>query len=150
MEEDLLTSETPERGSVAQPIPFAHPSEEEFARLLDFYRIAWLYEPKTFQLEWDAEGNVMEAFTPDFYLPEEDLYVELTTLRQNLVREKNRKLRKLRRLYPEVNIKLFFRRDYRRLLEKYGLLEAKGDTVGQAKPDQEAEQLGEAGPKGKA
>jgi hypothetical protein len=148
MEEGFLTSETSAPENAARSIPFAHPSEEEFARLLDFYRIAWLYEPRTFPLEWDAEGNVIEAFTPDFYLSEEDLYVELTTLRQSLVREKNRKLRKLRRLYPEVNIRLFFRRDYRRLLEKYGLLEAKGDTVGQVKPDQGVG-IGEAKPKGK-
>lgn len=109
---------------------FAHPSEEELARLLDFYQIRWEYEPMTFPLEWDEEGNVTEAFTPDFYLPDQDLYIELTTSLQRLVTSKNRKLQRLRKLYPEVNIKLFYRKDYRNLLMKYGLLKQKEHTVG--------------------
>lgn len=100
---------------------FAHPSEEEFARLLDFYGIRWLYEPKTFPLSWNAESQVTEAFSPDFYLPDADLYIELTTLKQSLVTAKNRKVRRLRELYPEVNIKLFYGRDIRSLMTKYGL-----------------------------
>ena len=100
--------------------PFAHQSERDFASILDFYQIEWRYEPRTFPLEWDSQGNVAESFTPDFYLPELDLYVELTTLKQSLVTKKNRKLRRLRELYPDVNIKLFYGRDYRRLMTKYG------------------------------
>ena len=102
-----------------RPDSFGHPSEEEFARLLDFYRIEWLYEPRSFPLAW--RGNkVAEMFTPDFYLPELDIYIELTTLKQSLITEKNRKLRRLRELYPEVNIKLLNKNDYLRLLAKYG------------------------------
>lgn len=100
---------------------FAHPTEEQFACILDFYCIEWQYEPRTFVLKRDEEGNVLEAFAPDFYLPQQDLYVELTTLRPSLIRVKNRKLRAVRDLYPEVNIKLFKRRDLRLLLLKYGL-----------------------------
>ncbi len=100
---------------------FAHPTEEQFARILDYYGIPWQYEPRTFPLQWDEAGNVVEAFTPDFYLPQQDLYVELTTLRPQLATAKNRKLRRLKELYPEVNIKLFKRRDMRDLLIKYGL-----------------------------
>lgn len=102
---------------------FAHKSEEEFARVLDFYRIQWEYEPRSFPLAWDQEGRVVEAFTPDFYLPDFDLYIELTTLKQDLVTEKNRKIRKLRELYPEVKLKVFYGRDFRSLLQKYGLAE---------------------------
>ena len=102
-----------------RPISFSHPSEEEFARLLDFYKIQWMYEPRSFPLEWDGD-KVKEMFTPDFYLPDLDLYVELTTMKQELIREKNRKLRRLKELYPEVNIKLLNKRDYHRLLAKYG------------------------------
>lgn len=98
-----------------------NPSEEEFARLLDYYRIEWQYEPRSFPLRWDSEGNVIEAFAPDFYLPEQDLYIELTTMRQSLVNRKNRKLRRLKELYPEINIKLLYRGDYQALLEKYGI-----------------------------
>ena len=101
--------------------PVAHPSEREFANLLNFYQIKWEYEPRSFPLELDSEGRVLESFTPDFYLPELDLYIELTTLKQSLVTKKNRKLRRLRELYPDVNIKLLYRRDYRSLMLKYGL-----------------------------
>jgi len=100
---------------------FAHPSEEEFAKILDFYQLEWEYEPRTFPLEWDEEGRLLESFTPDFYLPAFDLYIELTTLKQSLVTKKNRKRRRLRELYPGVNIKLFYGRDFRSLMAKYGL-----------------------------
>ncbi len=101
-------------------VSFANDSEREFASILDFYQLEWQYEPRTFPLRWDAEGKVEDAFTPDFYLCELDLYVELTTLKQSLVTKKNRKLRRLRELYPDVNIKLFYGRDYRSLMAKYG------------------------------
>ncbi len=102
---------------------FAHPSEEEFAKLLDFYQIKWLYEPKSFPLEWDSEGRMKEAFTPDFYLPDFDLYIELTTQRQKLVTYKNKKIRRLRELYPGINIKILYSRDYKNLLKRFGVIE---------------------------
>lgn len=98
---------------------FAHPSEEEFARILDFYGLQWVYEPRSFLLRWEGE-QPREMFTPDFYLPELELYLELTTMKQSLVTKKNRKLRRLKELYPDINIKLLYRRDYHRLLAKYG------------------------------
>lgn len=105
---------------LSKPAVFAHPSEAQFARLLDFYGVEWQYEPHSFPLRREGE-RVVEAFTPDFYLPAFDLYVELTTLRQSLVTYKNRKLRLLREQYPEINIKLLYRRDYLRLLERFGI-----------------------------
>jgi hypothetical protein len=103
------------------PPHFAHPAEEVFSRILDFYGIQWEYEPRSFALAWDEQGRVTEAFRPDFYLPEQDLYVELTTLRPRLSTHKNRKLRRMKELYPEINIKLFKRREMRDLMVKYGL-----------------------------
>lgn len=100
---------------------FAHTSEEELARILDFYGIRWEYEPRSFPLDWDEQGRVVESFSPDFYLPDFDLYIELTTLKQNLVTRKNRKLRRLRDLYPNVRVKMFYGRDFRNLLVKYDL-----------------------------
>jgi len=100
---------------------FAHPAEETFSKILDYYGIAWEYEPRTFALEWDEEGNVTEAFAPDFYLPGQDLYIELTTLRPKLTTHKNRKLRRIKELYPDINIKLFKRRDLHDMMVKYGL-----------------------------
>lgn len=113
----------------AQP-DFVHPIEAEFARLLDYYGIDWEYEPKTFVLEQDEAGNVKEAFSPDFYLPNEDLFVELTTMRPKLITKKNRKIRRLRELHPEVNIKLFKRSDLRDLMIKYGLDEQAAAILG--------------------
>lgn len=101
------------------PEPFAHNAEYEFARILDFYGIDWQYEPRFFPLRWER-GHVTEAFTPDFYLPDLNLYVELTTLKSSLTAEKNRKMRLLKELYPEVNIIMLKKRDYLRLLAKYG------------------------------
>lgn len=103
--------------------PFGHPSEEVFANLLDFYGIAWDYEPRSFPLQWDKDGKVAEAFTPDFYLPEFDLYVELTTMKQAHVTKKNRKIRLLRAIYPHVNIQVFYQKDVQDLVMKYGLPE---------------------------
>ncbi|MEX0674937.1 MAG: hypothetical protein WD067_09185 [Gaiellaceae bacterium] len=100
---------------------FANEAELECAKILDYYGIPWQYEPVTFVLERDEEGRVVEAFTPDFYLPEQRLFLEITVMKQSLVTRKNRKLRKLRRLYPDVRVKLFYRRDIERLAQRYGL-----------------------------
>ena len=102
---------------------FANASEEMFANLLDFYRIAWEYEPRSFPVQWDRDGNVHESFTPDFYLPEVDMYVELTTMKQSLVTRKNRKVRLLRELYPHLNIQVYYQKDFENLVFKYGLAE---------------------------
>jgi hypothetical protein len=114
--------------------PFAHASEAEMSRILDFYAVRWAYEPHTFPILWNLEGDVVESFAPDFYLPDLDLYLEMTTLRQKLVRKKNRKLRRLRELYPDLNVKLFYARDFRALMLKYGrlaLVDGLSGTLGQ-------------------
>ena len=100
---------------------FANAAESECAKILDYYGVPWEYESRTFVLESDADGKVTQAFTPDFYLPEQDLYLEITMMKQSLVTRKNRKLRKLRERYPETRIKLFYKRDVERLAERYHL-----------------------------
>jgi hypothetical protein len=124
--------------TVARPrSAFAHASEAELARILDFYEVAWEYEPHAFPILYDRDGAVLESFSPDFYLPELDLYVEITTLKQRLVRKKNRKLRRLRDLYPDLRVKLLYARDFRALLLKYGrisLADAFSGATGQATP----------------
>jgi hypoxanthine phosphoribosyltransferase len=118
-----VTAETPVfqayRG--AEQPRFANRIELECAKVLDYYGIPWEYEPRTFVLGRDPQGRVTSAFTPDFYLPEQDLYVEVTVMKQSLVTRKNRKLREVRRLYPGVNIKLFYRRDIERLAQRFRL-----------------------------
>jgi hypothetical protein len=122
--------------SSAQPEPlkvqFSHPIEAEFARILDYYHIRWQYEPRTFALAEDENGVVTEAFSPDFYLPDEDLYVELTTMRPKLIRHKNRKIRRLQERYPDVQVKLFNRKDLRDMMIKYGVDEQAAPIIGTA------------------
>jgi len=102
---------------------FAGPVEETFAKILDFYGIEWVYEPRTFPLIKDDNGKVLEAFTPDFYLPQQDLYIELTTLRPHLATYKNRRIRLMKELYPQIKIKLLKRRELRDIMIKYGLVQ---------------------------
>ena len=142
-----LESETPPRQA-----GFAHASEAEMSRILDFYGVAWRYEPTTFPILWNLDGDVVESFSPDFYLPDFDLYLEMTTLKQSLVRKKNRKLRRLRELYPDIRIKLFYARDFRAMMLKYGRLGlarslsgASGQLVGGV-PWGEAAALADLGP----
>jgi hypoxanthine phosphoribosyltransferase len=129
---DSSEAESEPAGAMQPPLPmlrqllrpvgeegFAHPAEEDLSRLLSYYGIRWSYEPTAFALAWTEDGRPAELFTPDFYLPEHHLYIELTTMRQRLVTRKNRKLRRLRELYPNVRIKLLYRRDYLGLCDAY-------------------------------
>ena len=116
---------------------FAHPTEETFSKVLDFYGIAWEYEPRTFALKYDSSGNVTEAFAPDFYLPAQDLYIELTTLRPQLSTHKNRKIKRLQELYPDIKIKLLKRREMREMMVKYGLYQEADHLKGRASQNQE-------------
>lgn len=104
-----------------EEIPFAHASERVAAEILDYYRVRWQYEPRTFPIEWDGAGNVIASFTPDFYLLDFDLYIELTTMSQKLVTKKNRKVRRLKELYPEVSVRVFYQKDFKALLARFGI-----------------------------
>ena len=107
------------------------------ARILDFYDVRWEYEPHVFPILWNLDGDVVESFAPDFWLPDLGLYLEMTTLKQRLVRRKNRKLRRVRELYPDLRVKLFYARDFRALMLKYGKLALAAElsgTLGQVPP----------------
>ncbi|MEK6299605.1 MAG: hypothetical protein AABO41_02695 [Acidobacteriota bacterium] len=133
--EETFSDEDEPAPHSAQPVSFAHESEAEFARILDFYHIAWQYEPRTFAIEWDEEGSVAASFTPDFYLPDHETYIELTTLKQNLVTKKNRKVRIMRELYPKVSVKVLYASDYRKLVDKF----AASGTWQEPEPEPELE-----------
>ncbi len=107
----------------ADEVEFAHNSERQFARLLDFYGIEWAYEPRSFALAWDDAGEPTRWFTPDFYLPDDDVFIEITTMNQKLVTKKNRKVRLLVQHHPDVRCKILYQRDYLHLVQKYGLEE---------------------------
>jgi cytidylate kinase len=106
-----------------QAVVFKHPSEEEFAKILDMHSIDWEYEPRTFPIKWDAEGNITMAFSPDFYLPRFNTYIELTTMNQKYVAEKKKKVELLRKLYPGTNINIVFNKDFHTLARRFGLEE---------------------------
>lgn len=106
-----------------KPVVFKHPSEEEFAQILDMHNIEWNYEPRTFPIKWDTEGNITLAFTPDFYLPKFDTYIELTTMDQKYVSEKKKKVQLLRKLYPGTSINIVFKNDFYSLVKRFGLRE---------------------------
>lgn len=114
----------------SNPPIFVHLIEEEFARILDYYGIEWEYEPHTFDLTTDDDGHVIEAFSPDFFLPQQELYVELTTLRPKLITKKNNKIRRMKELYPHINVKLFKRSDLRDMMIKYGMDEQALNLLG--------------------
>lgn len=111
----------------ARPVAFAHDSERRLAELLDAAGLRWEYEPVEFVLDWDPSGRPRSGFRPDFYLPERHLFIELTTLRQQLVTRKNRKLRRMRELYPDVRVKILYRRDYLELVGTTRLLSLIGE-----------------------
>lgn len=104
-----------------KPVVFQNASEEEFAKILDMYNLEWEYEPHTFPIEWDSEGNITQAFSPDFYLPYFKTYIELTTMNQKYVSDKKKKMRKLKELYPGININIVFKNDFHALMKRFGL-----------------------------
>jgi hypothetical protein len=118
---ELDEYETAQAYQLSRAISFANESEKEFARILDFYKIRWEYEPTTFPIAWDDEGYVRESFTPDFYLPDYGVFIELTIMKQALVTKKNRKVRLFEEHYPNIPIKLFYGKDYKALLAKFGI-----------------------------
>jgi hypoxanthine phosphoribosyltransferase len=101
------------------PIRFAHPAEAVVAGLLDSHGVRWQYEPTTFPLVTSETGQLIQCFTPDFFLPEHGVYIEMTTMRQSLVTRKNRKFRLMRELYPDVNVRLLYRKDVELIMERY-------------------------------
>lgn len=121
MESKTESHQEPPISTAATIVPFAHHSEEDFANVLTFYGIQWLYEAVCFPLIRDSSGNVIESFTPDFYLPEYDVFVEVTTLKQKLVTRKNRKIRQFRELYPNINLVIIYRKNFESLLLRLGI-----------------------------
>jgi hypothetical protein len=108
-------------GAPAGLVHFAHPSERLFAALLDLHEERWEYEPVEFALRWDEQGSPVSGFRPDFWLPARSLFIELTTADQRLVTRKNGKVRRMRELYPEVEVLVVYQRDFLALLESHGL-----------------------------
>ena len=106
----------------SDPPQFQNEAELECAKILDYYAVPWAVRAADVRPRSRRRtAGTTEAFTPDFYLPEQDLYLEVTVMKQSLVTRKNRKLQKVRERYPDVNVKLFYKRDLERLAQRYRL-----------------------------
>jgi len=114
-----LSNENAEPEYLNQIVNFAHPSEKKFSDILNMHNIKWKYEPTEFPLKWDAEGNITMSFRPDFFLPEFDTYIELTTMKQKYVTEKNNKVKLLKKTYPDINVKIVYNKDFQKLIERF-------------------------------
>ncbi len=117
--QSALPADEPANSEQGKIVIFKHPSEQEFAKILDMHEIEWQYEPRTFPVKWDAEGNVTQAFSPDFYLPRFNTFIELTTMDQKYVSEKKKKVKLLKKLYPGTNINIVFKNDFNNLLRRF-------------------------------
>lgn len=118
----LQTAPPKETSGAGEPIHFKNASEEEFAKILNMYNLEWSYEPRTFPIAWDAEGNITQAFSPDFYLPRFDTYLELTVMNQKYTATKKKKAQLLRKLYPGINIRIVFKEDFHTLIQRLSML----------------------------
>ena len=75
--------------------------EVAYAKYLDKQDIKWLYEPKTFDL-----GDT--TYTPDFYLPESDTYIEI----KGYWNERSKWVFPLfKKCYPKIKIKLLQKKE---------------------------------------
>lgn len=95
---------------------FAHNSEKIFAEHLDLFDIDWVYEPTSFPLKWGS-GAIRMMFTPDFYIPSLDIFVEITTMNQKLITRKSKKIKIAKKLYPEKHFKLINEKEFYNFLE---------------------------------
>ena len=99
---------------------FAHPVERALSGVLDELGVRWRYEPHTFVLGRHPSGSVSAAFTPDFYLPDLDLYLECSVARTGLLRRKRRKIEATQRRYGVV-VHLVRRSDFETLVRRWSL-----------------------------
>jgi hypothetical protein len=81
--------------------------------------VRWEYEPRTFVLERDGD-RIVEACTPDFFLPELGIYIECTVAEQRYTNRKRRKIRTLRERFGLIAHEMY-RQDVLRLGRRHGL-----------------------------
>jgi len=82
-------------------IYFRSATEANYARYLNLAKIKWEFEPRTFYFEGVRRGNV--SYTPDFYLPNEDRWIEIKGW---LDGPSKTKLKRFKKYYPEEFAKL--------------------------------------------
>ena len=100
------------RKDINSKIYFYSRWEANIARLFNYLGIKWLYQPKTFDLK-------TQNYTPDFYLPEQKIYIEVKNFLWKYSKIRDEKFRKL---YPNINLFLLLKKDYLKLEKKYSHL----------------------------
>ena len=100
------------RKDISKTLYFYSRWEANIARLFNFLGIKWIHQPRTFDL-----GS--QTYTPDFYLPDYDIYIEVKNFlgRYSKIRD-----RKFRELYPNTKLILLLKKDYLELERKYSHL----------------------------
>lgn len=83
--------------------------EANFARILNLLGIPWLYQCKTF----DIGGHM---YTPDFYLPDSDTWIEIKNFLSEYSRKRDENFRKM---YPDLELMLILKGDYLELQEEF-------------------------------
>jgi len=97
------------RKDISAIIYFYSRWEANIARLFNYLGVKWLYQPKTFDL-----GS--QNYTPDFYLPDRNAYVEVKNFLWKYSKIRDRKFRKI---YPDINLTLLLKKNYLKLENKY-------------------------------
>ena len=97
------------RPDISQTIYFFSRWEANFARLMNFLRIKWVHQPRTFQLH-------SQKYTPDFYLPEMGTYIEIKNFLSAYSRNRDEEFR---RLYPDLELRLILKDEYLALQNTY-------------------------------
>jgi len=82
--------------------------EANVARYFNFVGIKWEFESKTFWFENIKRGN--RSYTPDFYLPEEDRYVEVKGW---MDKSSKTKLKRMAKYYPNIKIEIIAKDEYK-------------------------------------
>jgi len=100
------------RKDISKTIYFYSRWEANIARLFNYSGIKWTYQQKTFDL-----GS--QNYTPDFYLPDGDIYIEVKNFLWRYSKTRDRKFRKI---YPGIKLTLLLKKDYLELEKKYSHL----------------------------
>ena len=100
------------RKDISNEIYFYSRWEANIARLFNYLGIRWQHQPKIFNL-------VSQNYTPDFYLPDDDIYIEVKNFLWKYSKIRDRKFRKL---YPDIKLTLLLKKDYLELEKKYSNL----------------------------
>ncbi|MCB9819038.1 hypothetical protein H6788_02550 [Candidatus Nomurabacteria bacterium] len=97
------------RPDIDKKIYFFSRWEANYARVLNLTGIKWIHQPKRFRLK-------SQYYTPDFYLPESDKYIEIKNFLSDYSLKRDKEFREL---YPKLELELVLKEDYKKLEEEF-------------------------------